>query len=162
MRRFSNEMAIAAIELEQMVADYCHVLDCNEGENGTPFFTEDCVVEVGAISYRGHAAMKKFYSDVAEHARSGEKDGVWTSRHGFINFRVSFSAETRATVNFLFVNFSGFGKPPLLASTTPTIISDARFECRREADGQWRICEFYGTPIFVGDDPLVNKMVTGR
>jgi hypothetical protein len=161
VRKFNHETAIAAIELEQMVADYCHLLDCNDGVNGTVFFTEDCVVEAGAISYQGHAGMKKFYSDVAEQVRTGQQNGVWTSRHGFTNFRVSFPEKDRATVNFLFVHFSHSGKPPIPRSSTPTIISDARCECRREADGQWRIAEFYGGPVFVGDDAHMNKIVFG-
>jgi hypothetical protein len=160
-QRFNQQNALAAIELAQMVADYCHALDRNEGAKGTIFFTEDCVVEVGAISYRGHAAMKKFYADVAQHAQSQQQEGVWTSRHGFINFRISALEETRATVNFIFVNFSGSGKPPL-AGTTPTIVSDARFECRRDPQGLWLIAEFHATPIFMGDDPLVKNFVVGH
>lgn len=160
MRTFDRETAIAAIELEQMVADYCHLLDCNDGVNGTVFFTEDCVVEAGLISYRGHDEMKKFYSAVAERVRT-QQDGVWTSRHGFTNFRVTFPGKDRATVHFLFVNFSGSGSAPLLNASKPSVVSDARLECLREADGQWRIFEFHGKPIFVGDDPHLNKIVVG-
>jgi hypothetical protein len=160
MRAFTPDTALAAVELEQMVADYCHALDRGEGARSTHFFTEDCIVQAGAISYQGHAAMKKFYTDVAEQVRNSLKDGVWTSRHGFINFRVHFADEARATVHFMFVNFSGSGKPPLANACTPTIVSDARLECVRRADGQWRIAEFYGSPVFVGADELISRMVT--
>jgi hypothetical protein len=159
MRTFNSETAIAAIELEQLVADYCHTLDCGGGVAGIEFFTEDCVVEVGNISYRGHAAMRKFYSGLAQDIQT---DGTaWTSRHGFTNFRVSFPEANRATVNFLFINFSGAGSPPIVNGSTPTIVSDARFECCRRPDGQWRIQSFHGAPIFIGNDPLVNRMVMG-
>jgi hypothetical protein len=98
-------------------------------------------------------------SDLAEDIQTGGKE--WTSRHGFANFRVSFSQPGRATVHFLFINFSGAGSPPIANGSTPTIVSDARFECCRSTDGQWRIQSFHGAPIFIGNDPLVNKMVTG-
>jgi SnoaL-like domain len=160
-RRFDQESALAAVELAQMVADYCHALDRNEGADAVIFFTEDCIVEAGAISYRGHAAMKKFYAEVAQHAQTQQNETVWTSRHGFINFRISALEETRATVNFIFVHFSGSGKPPL-AGTTPSIVSDARFDCRRAPGGTWLIAEFHATPIFMGDDPLVRNFVAGR
>jgi hypothetical protein len=161
MRKFDHESVVAAFELEQMVADYCHLLDRNEGVKGSEFFTEDCIVQAGLISYRSRAEMKRFYSELAERVSADQKDGTWTSRHGFTNFRVVFPASDRATVNFLFVNFSGAGHAPLLNATKPSIVSDARMECRREADGQWRIHEFYGAPIFLGDDPHLNKTVMG-
>ena len=62
-----------------------------------------------------------------------------------------------ATVEFIMQNFSAAGSPPLFGATTPTIVSDCRLLCRREDDGAWRIAEFTGAPIFVGDDPLQNK-----
>lgn len=161
MRTFNQEAVIAAFELQQLVADYCHLLDCNDGVGAAEFFTEDCLVEAGLVSYRGRAAMKKFYSELAQRVSSEQKDGVWTSRHGFTNFRVAFAAADRATVNFLFVNFSAVGRAPLLNATKPSVISDARLECRRDARGQWRIFELRGAPIFVGDDPHLNKTVLG-
>lgn len=161
MRKFDRETVIAAFELQQMVADYCHLLDCNEGVKGSEFFTEDCIVQAGLISYRSRAEMRKFYAELAERVSADQKDGTWTSRHGFTNFRVTFPAPNRATVSFLFVNFSGAGHAPLLNATKPSIVSDARMECLREADGQWRIHEFHGAPVFLGDDPHLNRTVMG-
>jgi hypothetical protein len=162
MRTFSQESVMAGFELQQMVADYCHLLDCNDGVGAAEFFTEDCVVEAGLVSFRGRAGMKKFYSELAERVSSEQQDGTWTSRHGFTNFRVAFAAPDRATVNFLFVNFSAAGRAPLLNATKPSVVSDARLECRRDANGQWLIAELHGAPIFVGDDPHLNKTVLGK
>jgi hypothetical protein len=33
-----------------------------------------------------------------------------------------------------------------------------RMDCRREADGFWRIAWFGGTPVFVGNDPFVKQV----
>jgi hypothetical protein len=160
-RTFNMDSFIAAVELKQMVTDYCAELDLNNGMNVTDFFTEDAVVKTGAIDYAGHAAMKKFYAERAEKIHA-LKDGTRTARHGYTNFKVTFPEKDLATVTFLVVYFSGEGKPPLLNATTPSIVADSKFECRRSADGQWRIFRFTGQPVFVGADPFVNKAVVGR
>jgi hypothetical protein len=162
MRTFNLETAAAALDLEQMVADWCRDLDVNGGLNSTDFFTEDCIVEAGRISYKGHAAMQKFYQDRAERVRAEQKDGVRTARHVFTNLRFLFEGNDRVTLTFLIINFSGSGKAPLFDATVPSVVSDVRFECRRDAKGQWRIAEFHGAPIFVGNDPfLIKAVVTG-
>jgi len=161
MRKFTLENAVAALELQQMVADWCHELDSNGGLDLTGFFTDDAVVAAGRISYTGRAAMQKFYEDRAERVRTQQKDGVRTARHGFTNLQISFDGDDRATLKFLIINFSQEGKPPVLDATTPTVASDCRFECQRDADGQWLITGFYGAPIFVGSDPFLNKIVVG-
>jgi hypothetical protein len=161
MAKFTPETALAALELQQLVADWCHELDFNGGLDVTRLFTEDCVVEAGKISYKGHAAMQKFYADRAERIRTEQKDGVRTSRHLGLNLRYTFAGADRASVSFLIMNFSGSGGPPIF-DTIPSIVTDVRFECRREADGRWRIAEFHGEPVFIGSDPFQNAAVVKR
>jgi hypothetical protein len=152
MRKFDQETAIAAVELQQMVTDYLAILDGPGGGAGLDFFTEDVEVKLGTtISYTGRTEMKKFFEGVAERLRA-EKDGR-TSRHGYVNFKVTFPEKNRATVTVISVSFAGSGKPPLLNATTPSAVTDVRWECRREADGQWRIFGYYSQPIFVGNNP---------
>jgi hypothetical protein len=159
MRKFDQDQAIAAIELEQMVSDYFLILDSEGGGGALGFFTEDVVVNIGAINYTGHAAMKKFYEGVAGAKAAG---GDRTVRHGFINFRVVFPEKNRASVTFLNVTWAGPGKPPLTDATMPSIVTDVRMECRREADGQWKVFNYSGSPIFIGNDPQMKKMVVGN
>jgi hypothetical protein len=161
MRTFTSETALAAVELEQLVADWCRDLDANGGLGAFRFFTEDCVVDCGAIAYNGHAGMKKFYLDRAERVRTTEKDGARSARHSYASLRVMIAGVDRATVTFAIINFSGSGHAPLFNATTPAIVSDVRLECRRAKDGAWLIAGFYGWPIFVGADPFVNRMVVG-
>lgn len=159
MSKFTPETAAAALELQQLVADWCNELDVNGGLNCTDFFTEDCIVEAGRISYKGHAAMRKFYQDRADRVLAEQKGGIRTARHVALNPRYSFQGNDRATIRFLVMNFSGEGPPPLFDATLPTIVSDSRFECRRIANGEWRVAEFHSAPVFVGSDPFLNKAV---
>ncbi|TAK99328.1 MAG: nuclear transport factor 2 family protein [Rhodospirillaceae bacterium] len=161
MRKFTPESAVDVIELQQLVADWCHELDTNGGLDVAKLFTEDCIVDFGRVSYTGRAATTKFYQDRAERVRTQQKDGIRTQRHGITNIRIVFEGKDRAHVTFLIINFSGEGGPPLMNATTPTIVTDTRFECRHDTDGVWRIKAFYGTPIFIGNDPFLNQGMVG-
>jgi len=160
MRKFDQTAATDAFELNQMLVDFWHELDVHGGRKATQFFTEDCVVEIGAYAYTGHAAMKKQYDDHAEAVRA--MAGGREQRHTVSNFRVSFPEKDRATVSYIVVNFSAQGKAPVVNASTPTLVTDCRWECRRGTDGQWLVVQFSGTPIFLGNEPYLNTQVVGR
>src|SRR5579871_4570563 len=130
MRKFTPETAVSAIELQQLVADWCRELDINNCRDVAQYFTEDCFVDMGAVSYKGRAAMNQFYAARNERVRTQQKDGIRTQRHGITLLRIEFADKDSATVTFLLVNFSGEGPPPLMNATTPTIVTDVRFDCR--------------------------------
>ena len=159
MRKFTPETAIAAIELQQMVIDFLHEIDVNEGRDITDFYAEDGTFLLGDYTYRGHAAIGNFYKDRAERVRSQLKDGARTSRHSFTNLRISIEDGNRADLRFCNVQFSGEGKAPVRDFDGPTMVVDCRMACRCDTDGQWRIAEFQGSPTFVGKDPFLNKML---
>jgi hypothetical protein len=160
MARFDPEMAAAAMELQQLVTEWCRELDDNHGLDATRFFTEDCIVEAGPVSYSGHEAMRAFYRGVADFARATAERGARTTRHTYTSLGVSFGGRERATVTFLSFTFSGYGGTPVIGATAPNTISDARFECRRDAQGEWRVAEFYASPVFLGDDPYLTALMT--
>ena len=62
MRKFTPESAVSAIELQQLKADWCNELDKNNCRDVAHYFTEDCFVDMGAVSHTGHDAMNKFYA----------------------------------------------------------------------------------------------------
>lgn len=161
MRKFDMETAIAAIELEQMVADYFATLDSAGGLAALEFFTEDVEVDIGTIRYVGHDGMRAFYEGIKARLASEVSDGR-SGRHAFTNFRVTFPERDRATVTVLNITFSAAGKPPIPDATTPSIVTDVRLECRREEDGQWRVFGYYGQPVFIGSDPFLKKSLLGR
>lgn len=161
MARFDQETAVSAMEIHQLIADWGHELDMNGGLGVAGLITEDCTYRVGGVAYLGHGPVTKFYSDRGERVRTQQKDGVRTQRHTITNLRVAFQDKSHAAVTFIIVNYSAEGKPPV-DLTGPTILADCRMECRRDADGEWRICLFDSTPMFVGSDPFLNASVVKR
>ena len=161
MRTFTPETAVDVIELQQLVVDWGHELD--QGcLNVTQYFTEDCFVDMGALSYTGHAAMKKFYDDRNARVLTQQKDGIRTQRHGIASLRILVDSKDRARATFLIINFSGGGKPPLLNGTTPSIVTDVLFEFRRDTGHPWRISSFIGKPQFLGNDPFLSGGVVPK
>jgi hypothetical protein len=159
MPRFNADNVADALELQQLVAEWSEELDINLGLDVTRFFTEDCVVEAGAISYRGHEAMREFYRQTAANGETAHEGRGRTTRHAFTNLGIVFKAADRATLKFFSISFSGPGKPPVFDATTPTIVTDVRFECVRDDARDWRVAEFYGAPVFIGSDPFLNQIM---
>lgn len=162
MTELDTTSSRAILELQQLVSDYCFDLDETHGLNSHMFFDEACVVDVGAMTLRGIGEVRAFYEELARIVGSQGANAVRTTRHAWNNLRIAFADDSTATVSFLMTNYSASGSPPVPGATVPTVISDGRFRCRRGADGRWRILEFTGAPIFIGDDPLQNKLLMGE
>jgi hypothetical protein len=159
MRKFDQETAIIALQLQQIVADFAHEIDTNGGLNIEQFYAADGEFSVGDYTHKGHAAIKKFYADRALRIPAAHKDGIRVSVHTFLNLRVEVADKTNATVYFTNVNYAGEGHPPVLGTISPAMVTDCRMVFRCEADGNWRIVLFAGKPKFVGNDPFVNKQL---
>lgn len=160
MQDNDNCRASDALALQQLISEYCYELDLTGGINAFRFFTTDGRLEVGTMAFTGHGEMKGFYRGFLEQVRESEPMGKRTTRHVFTNLRIDYVDADVAVVDFIVMNFSSGGVPPILGATSPTVISDARCKCRRSADGSWLIAEFTGAPIFLGDDPLQQKALT--
>lgn len=160
MAGFNGQRAPDALALQQLIADYCYELDLTGGINAFQFFTEDGRLEVGTMAFTGHEEMKAFYQDFLEQVRESETTGERTTRHVFSNLRIDFTTTDHAVADFIVMNFSSGGTPPIQGATSATIISDVRCKCQRTSDGDWLIAEFTGAPIFLGDDPLQQKALT--
>ncbi len=159
MPGLDQQTAVSIVEVQQLVTEWARELDANGGLTVARLLAEDCNYLVGGRPYRGPAAVTKFYTDRGERVRLQQKDGVRTQRHTVSNFLVTFDDASHAKVAFMIINYSAAGKPPILNLVGPTIVADCRMECRREADGQWRIALFDSTPVFVGNDPFLNASV---
>lgn len=151
------EQVVAVQALERLVADYCHELDTTMGLNATRYLTEDCHMDVGSMKLHGHAEIARFYRDFNRQVEGLGKAATRTTRHLAVNMRVTLDGPDDALIDAIVLNFSALGRPPLATGTIPTVVSDVHLGCHRHADGQWRISEFTGGPVFVGDDPLQNK-----
>lgn len=156
MGTIDDSTAVHALALQQLVSDYFWELDTTYGLNSSDFFTEDGVVDIGKMSFRGHAEMRAFYAGLLE-----QVNGVRTTRHAYTNLRIAFGSDDSAVVDLLAFEFSAMGTPPLVNAATPTIVSDARLRCLRQGRFDWRIAELSGRPIFAGNDPVLNRLLIG-
>lgn len=162
MRNFDQASALAALELQQLVAEWGHELDANGGVNVAALCTSDCHYVIGSTSYRGRDAVTQFYMARGERVRTQQRDGVRTQRHTLSNLRIAFVDAQQARLEFLVVNYSAEGKAPALHLVGPTIVADAQMKCTRDADGVWRIAEFTSQPVFIGNDPFLNAAVVKK
>lgn len=162
MRTFSLEDAAIALELEQFLVDYNEEVDFNGGANAPDYFWEDGVTQVGAIEFKGPAGVRKYYADRLAKVQADEPTGMRTTRHTFASLKISIANKDRATLKYLILTYAAGGAPPIMGSTMPVAISDARMECQRSADGKWRIKGLFGGPVYVSNDGLAQKILMGR
>lgn len=159
---FDHESALAVVALQQLIAEWGYRLDFHGGSDVADLCTPDCTYLVGGTTHSGPAAVNAFYAARNERVRALQKDGVRTQRHTISNLRVTFSDADNASATFLLVNYSKEGPAPALDLTGPTIVADCQMDCRREADGEWRIALFDSQPIFIGNDPFLNAAVVSK
>lgn len=147
------------VTLQQLVADFFDEIDVGMGRKAASYYTEDGQFLVGGNTIGGHEAITAFYAAREKRILAEQKDGLRTSRHAFTNCRLKLEDSDRAHFTYLLINFSGEGGAPLFGQTTPTIVSDCHMEFVRSASGEWRIYRFGNAPIFVGNDPFLNRAV---
>jgi hypothetical protein len=161
MPRFDRETATSAMEIHQLLVEWCHELDINGGADIASLCTEDVTYMLGGKPFTGHGAVRDFYAARNERVRTQQKDGVRTQRHTISNFLTSFKSADEATVHYTLVNYSNEGKPPVLDLVGPTIVADCTMDFRRDG-GEWRISLFDSAPVFVGNDPFLNASVAKK
>jgi hypothetical protein len=159
MASLDAQLAIATLELQQLVSAYCSELDETFGVNSGQFYAENASVEIGKMSLHGRAEIERFYQHLAEVIDAHSPGGQRTTRHVWSNLRIAFEGDGTATLDFVVTEYSSAGAPPVRNATTPTVVSDARFRCRCAAGGQWRIFEFTGQVVFVGHDPVLDQIL---
>src|SRR3546814_6297171 len=93
MPRFTSETALVAVELQQIVAEFANDLDFNDGLNIYDFYTADGEFAVGDFAYKGHDAIRKFYTDRKERMLPQLKDGIRVAAHTFLNVRVAVAGK---------------------------------------------------------------------
>ena len=159
MQKFTPETAAIALQVQQLVSEFAHEIDTNNGLDIAEFYAADGVFFVGTTEYKGHAAINKFYADRLERIPSQHKDGVRVGAHTFVNMRTEIQDQEHASVHFINVSYAGEGHPPVRMTITPAMITRCRMDFRLEGDGNWRITSFIGTPLLVGDDPFTKAQL---
>jgi ketosteroid isomerase-like protein len=147
LARFTAEQAHAVVEIQQLINDWGYDLDLHNGAHIADLVTEDCAYLVGGALREGRAAVVQFYID--RKARlAATAEGVPIHRHALANLRVAFSSADAASITFNLVYFSTMGVAAGADHADPASYADVRMDCRREADGHWRIARFESNQAF--------------
>lgn len=147
MAKFTAQQAADALAIQQVINEWGDELDQNSGLNilAADVLTEDCRYNVGGEWREGRAGAVQFYQDRA--ARLNAAGGMPVMRHIHSNYRVTFTGEDTAEAHFLLLFFFAMGTPPF-DTCDPAALAEVRMECRREADGHWRISLFDSAQTF--------------
>jgi SnoaL-like domain len=148
MAKFTTEQAADVLAIKQVIYEWGNELDVNDGlrMESANVLTADCRYNVGGEWREGLAAAAKFYRE--RHARLVAADALPVMRHLIVSMRVSFDAADKARAGFQLLFFAKPGQPPIAGYCDPLATADVRMECRREADGEWRICSFDSGQVF--------------
>ncbi len=141
-RSLTAEAALATVELQQLLYDIGHEIDANVGTDITDFYCEDGAFVVGTHRYEGHARIAAFYAAERERVRTTLNNGERQLLHAFVNPRIFVHAADSATILCTNINFSAPGARPIEGPIAANMIVECRLDCRREADGIWRIALF--------------------
>lgn len=149
MAKFSAEQVADVLAIKQAIYEWGDELDLHNGESmpERDVLTKDVEYFVGGEWRHGIDAVKAFYDQRI--ATQREAGPVMVMRHFITNPKVTFTSESHAKVDFLLLFFAKPGEPPFHGYCDPLATADVWMECRREADGHWRISKFNSTQIFI-------------
>jgi ketosteroid isomerase-like protein len=145
--KFNMEQAVAVAAVQQLINDWAHELDVNNGLNIAGLVTTDCTYTVGGATREGRAAVEQFYQERLKRL-SAQPEGVPTQRHTLSNLRVTFRSADEVSITFSLVYFTTAGMASGLKHADPAAVADVRMNCRRDNDGQWQIAMFDSNQTF--------------
>lgn len=125
----------ARLDIEELLAQYCHRVDRNDGEGWAALFTQDGVFEVAAtMRLQGKAQLLTMPGTLMEHG-----GGKW--RHQITNILAEIGGTAgTATVSAygLVTDWRDGGKL--------VMFTDYRIEITR-IEGEWRIANLFTQPV---------------
>jgi len=146
--KFTPEQAADVLAIKQVIYEWGDELDVNSGLKieEADVLTSDVRYFVGGEWREGLEGVKGFYS--ARWDRLLAAGGAPVMRHLLTNLRIKFLADDHANVTYQLLFFAATGTPPFVGKADPLAVADVRMECRRAADGHWRISLFDSGQIF--------------
>lgn len=147
MAKFDPAQAADVLAVQQLVNEWAGELDINNGLQIADLLTDDCNYTVRGGARHSPADVVAFYQ-----TRYAELEatpaGVPVHRHAVINPRVSFSGRDSATILFGMIYWTAMGMASGTDHADPALVADVSMDCRRCADGHWRIARFDSAPVF--------------
>ena len=148
MAKFDPAQAADVLAIHQVIHEWAGELDINNGLQIADLLTDDCRYTVRGGQRVGNAAVVEFYTGrLAE--LGATPAGVPIHRHALSNLRVTFNGADEASVLFGLVYFTEVVKGLGADVADPFSFADVSMDCRRCADGHWRISRFDSQPVFV-------------
>ena len=148
MARFDMDEATAVAAITQLVNEWGYEVDTNFGRSmvQADVLTKDCRCKLDGQWINGLDEIVKFYKE--RYGRVEVGVGGPVIRQIVTNFRVSFTSETEAKAGLMLILFTKVGEVPFSDYCDPVEVADVRVDCRREADGHWRISMLDSDRIF--------------
>lgn len=141
MAKFTREQAIVFTEIQQLINDWVFDLDFHDGLNMGELVTEDCAYGMASGLRNGRAEIVAAYQKRLNRL-SQRAEGVPPMRHLNANLRVEFLGPDEVAITFGMLFFTAEGNPAGARHTDAAAVADVWMNCRREADGHWRISRF--------------------
>jgi ketosteroid isomerase-like protein len=143
------EQSLAIASIQQLINDWAYELDVNNGLHIANLVTEDCHYVVRGAPRPGRAAVEQFYKERLASFASQPGGAPPLQRHTLSNLRVSFHTATKVSITFTLVYFTTAGMSSGAKHADPAAVADVKMDCRRDADGEWRISMFDSGQSFV-------------
>lgn len=149
MAKFTADQVADVLAIKQVIYEWGDELDLHNGESivERKVLTDDVDYFVGGEWRKGVGQVKGFYD--GRLATQREAGAVMFMRHFITNLKVSFTGEGTAKADFLLLFYAKPGEPPFVGDNQPLATADVWMECRRDADGDWRISRFDSRQIFI-------------
>jgi hypothetical protein len=140
--------AQAIVSITQLMSEWAHEVDSNYGRTvvEADLLTMDCRCKLEERWIEGRDAVAEFYKARFEGTKAGESAPI--IRQLLTNFRVTLKTETESTVDLTLLLFLKVGTVPFSDYCDPVEVADVHVNCRRGADGHWRISMLDSRRIF--------------
>jgi ketosteroid isomerase-like protein len=144
---------LARLEIEELNAEFAHLIDSNQSEAAADLFTE-------AGSYGRATGERSVGRAAIRAAYQARKDrGRRTARHIFTNLRLTHESDQRIIGTLILTLFAADGPPPHPAE--PFLVADYDDVYVLDGDGRWRYESRTVTWVFTQRDGKVSPLALG-
>lgn len=142
--------ATAIVAIQQLIVAWATDLDRAQGLGVPALLDPECVYTARGVPRHGPDEVAAFYAArLEEILRTAPAPP--TQRHVVSNLLVTLEGADRARIDFLLTYYVSPAPPPVRMAGGPAAVADVGMDCRRGADGRWRIASFDSAQVFVAD-----------
>lgn len=135
------------LSVQQLINEWADELDIRNGLSITDLLCEDVNYTVRGGARHNRDEVLAFYRQRFAELEATPA-GVPVHRHAVINLRTQFRSGDEVTCRFGMIYFSAMGMASGTDHADPALVADVEMDCRRCADGHWRIARFDSAPVF--------------